>query len=184
MGGTLQRQACQVTLGRGTGQSEASKSSSPQWGRARGPKIAASFLQREHRSLFSRNINSQKKDYVLGVNVGQQPPLLHTDSGHPVGREGPTWPQGTLLRCPQTSQTPTTETGPCGPAGAELGAERVVGSSAVASAHPALAHIPPRAWFSITSRRVSTAGKCRPLAGCRTSTGPSDTWGQREGRCQ
>lgn len=51
------------------------------------------------------------------------------------------------------------------------------------AAHLILAHVPSRARVRMALRRASTAGKCRPLAGCRTSTGPSDTWGwgDREG---
>lgn len=56
----------------------------------------------------------------------------------------------------------------------------------VTAARLVLAHVPSRARLSIASRRASTAGKCRPLAGCRTSTGPSDTWrqGDRVGESQ
>lgn len=40
-------------------------------------------------------------------------------------------------------------------------------------------HVLSKARLSNASRRVSIAGKCRPLAGCKTSIGPSDTWGQQ-----
>lgn len=45
--------------------------------------------------------------------------------------------------------------------------------------HSPRGHVLSRARLSNASRRVSIAGKCRPLAGCRTSIGPSDTWGQQ-----
>lgn len=45
--------------------------------------------------------------------------------------------------------------------------------------HSPRGHVLSRARLSNASRRVSIAGKCRPLAGCRTSIGPSDTWRQQ-----
>lgn len=45
--------------------------------------------------------------------------------------------------------------------------------------HSPRGHVLSRARLSNASRRVSIAGRCRPLAGCRTSIGPSDTWGQQ-----
>lgn len=56
------------------------------------------------------------------------------------------------------------------------------GGSRARTHPPHSARVPSRAWVMIASRRASTAGNCRPLASCRTSTGPSDTWGQETER--
>lgn len=97
-------------------------------------------------------------------NAGETPPSLS------AGSEGPG--PGDATGDAQTSSL--TEGRAWGP-GSRLGAEGTRGARTSHAAIPA-GHVPPRARLVTASRRASTAGKCRPPAGCTTSTGHSDTW--------
>lgn len=112
-----------------------------------------------------------------GVSVGEQPPSPHEDKGRSLEGGGTPGhrrrPRDTLTsRTRGASSALTVE-------GRALGCRRSRPGAEGAAVTPALAHVPSRARLAIASRRASTAGKCRPLASCTTSTGPSDTCGQR-----
>lgn len=125
-------------------------------------------------------LSFRKGEGVRRGECGEQPPSPHEDQGRSL--EGGDRPGHG--RRPQ--DTPTSWTRGASSAlmveGRALGCRRSGPGAEGNVATPALAHVPSRARLTMASRRASTAGKCRPLAGCTTSMGPSDTWDRGRGK--